>query len=697
MKKTKEHIEIGLIATFLCIIVFFCFCSCNHEESEATVIRKEYRIAIVLPEGKQNENWKRPVEWALDNLNKALIPQRQISIKAEWFDENQTDISKLFAELARREDIYAIIGPLYSANADIAASQCRPYMKTLIPATVSSEMIMRQHADSKNGHFLWFLTENDISQCEVLLTRALQKNAKSVSLLTSKNAYGTTFWDWFAFQAQELGLNLHSMKQYADDEVEEKMIELLSEDTDYLICIPHTQEIAKRMNQCRIKRKSNRPELLFSDVAYITPKDKSFEGMEGITQIHDPRSGFSIAYEVKFGELPGYGSSHFFDAVSLSGLAILHADLTSSTDINTSLCHIVDGDGEEINSFLETGIYHAVEELIAGRHPHITGASGKLKFDSTIYTNVIHSVYCHWQVYNGQHLILEYNTSDDSNRTNSTIANWNWRITQIQDFDNNTSISYPPKEETYALIIATSNQWADFRHQANAYSMYQQLKKNGVDDDHILLILENSVVTRLNYLVRPTENSDLFQEIQVDYSPSKLNFEDLADIISNDDNSQSFHPKSNDNLFVYWVGHASTDKCPLWLDTPIPPQTISGFFNTLSDKKCFRKALFIMESCYSGEVGKCCKDLNIPGLLCITAANENEVSKTSQYDTSNQIWLSNSFTDAILGQFQSSNKQSIYDLYYKTYNLTLGSHVSVYNAENFGNLRTTMVNEFLYP
>lgn len=702
MKKTKNLIEISLIAAFFCFIGSICFCSCNHDENETIVIRKEYRIAIVLPEGNQNEYWRRPIDWALENLNKALISQRQIEVKAEWFDENQADTSKLFAKLARREDIYAIIGPLYSANAEIAANQCRQFMKTLIPATVSSEMIMRQHAESKNGHFLWFLTENDISQCEVLLTRAIQKGAKSVSLLTSTNAYGTTFKDWFAFQAKELGLTVHSMEQYTDDEVEEKMANLLNEDTDCLICIPHSHAITVMMNECRKKQSTNRPELLFSDVAYITPKDQSFEGMEGITQSHDPRSGFSIAYEVKFGESPGYGSSHYFDAISLTGLAILHADLTASNDINASLCYIVDGNGQEINSFQGTGIYHAIEELIAGRRPHITGASGKLKFDRTIYTNVIHSIYCHWQVYNGKHLILEYNTSDDSNRTNSSIANWNWRITQVQDLNDAPSISYPAKKDLYALIITTSAEWINYRHQANAYAIYQRLKKNGVDDEHILLISEDDIAYNVSNLTQgfiqsPDNNTNLYQGIKIDHHPSELAFEDLADLISYDNILQPFRPGSNDNLLVYWVGHSDQNKGPLWLKETISPDTISKFLATLAERDCFRKALFIMETCYSGQVGESCKIQNIPRLLCITAANENEVSKASRYNTPGQIWLSNSFTDALLKQFQTEKEMSIYELYGNIYNLTLGSHVSVYNAKNFGNLRTSPINEFLYP
>lgn len=681
----------------MCLIWMFACCK-DEGNGEEGFIRQEYHIAIVLPlEGDMGSHWRKPIEWSLENLNNALKKQRQIKITAEWFDEDQPDIENLFTTLAQRNDIAAIIGPLYSKNASIAAQQCHLKNKMLIPATVSSEVIMRKYASSKG--FLWCLTENDISQCEVLLTRAIQKGAKSVSLLTSDDEYGTTFWEWFAFQAQELGLRVNSTEQYNDANVTEKMNRLLKEDTDCLICVPRTREITIQMNKCRQQRTHIRPFLLFSDVAYITPKDSNFEGMEGITQTHDPQSGFPIEYKVRFGEAPGYGSAHFFDAITLAGLSILCTDLNLETNINQALRDIVNGTGEEINTVSETGVNKAVKSLIAGKHPHLSGASGKLYFDKSVYTNVTHSIFCHWQVYNGKHLILEYNTSDSLNRTNAAMANWNWKVTQIQNFEENTQFNYPPLKGLYAMIIATSQGWNNYRHQANAYAMYQLLKKNGLDDDHILLISEDDIAENPNnpsqgFIQSPMSDENLHKGIQVDYNPSQLQFKDLLTVF---DNNSAFHPGKTDNLFVYWAGHGEKEG-PRWLNNIIPAYQVADFFKRLSDKQYYRKLFLAMETCYSGQVGIACADKNIPGMLCLTAANRIETSKTSKTNASGSIWISNSFTDNLLEQLSTQgNTLSIYELYHKVYNHTIGSHASVYNSKNVNSLYTTPIREFIYP
>ena len=685
------------ICLAICLIWMFACCKDEGNNGEE-LIRQEYHIAVILPlEGAMSNYWRKPIEWSLENLNKALIKQRQIKITAEWFNENQPDIKSLFSILGERDDIAAIIGPLYSKNASVAAQQCHLKNKMLIPATVSSEMIMRKYASSKG--FLWCLTENDISQCEVLLTRAIQKGAKSVSLLTSDDEYGTTFWDWFAFQAQELDLKTNSVEQYNDANVTEKMNRLLEENTDCLICVPRTREITIQMNECRQKRAHARPFLLFSDVAYITPKDFNFEGMEGITQTHDPQSGFPIEYEIKFGEAPGYGSAHFFDAITLAGLSILYTDLGLETNMNQALRNIVDGTDREINTLSETGISQAVRSIISGQRPHLSGASGKLYFDKSIYTNVTHSIFCHWQVYNGKHLILEYNTSDSLNRTNAAMANWNWKVTQMQTFDKNTQFNYPSQEELYAMIIATSQGWDNYRHQANAYAMYQLLKKNGLDDDHILLISEDDIAGNSNnpiqgFIQSPVSDENLYKGIRVDYQPSQLQFQDLITVF---ENNSTFRPGKTDNLFVYWAGHGEPEG-PRWLNSIIPAYQVADFFKRLSDKQCYRKLFLAMETCYSGQVGIACADKNIPGMLCITAANEKETSKTSKTNASGNIWISNSFTDNLLEQLSNQgNTLSIYELYHKVYDKTVGSHVSVYNSKNVNNLYTTSIREFIYP
>lgn len=53
-----------------------------------------------------------------------------------------------------------------------------------------------------------------------------------------------------------------------------------------------------------------------------------------------------------------------------------------------------------------------VDALAAGKSPYVRGASGHLRFDAKVFTNVLATTYYNFKVYNGQYIILDYNTSD---------------------------------------------------------------------------------------------------------------------------------------------------------------------------------------------------------------------------------------------------------------------------------------------
>lgn len=686
----------GLFALTLLYMYLLAGCTKERFVTLEEQIDREYRIAIVLPFSQGLENhWKKSVNWALDNINTSLIKHRNIKIKAEWHDEDSSEMNALFAGLANREDISAIIGPLYSKDAEIAARQCVRTGKPLL-AMASSELLMRAFAGKD---FLWCLTENDISQCELLLTLAARKGARKVALLACDNIYGQTFLDWFAFQAKEMNMNITGTEIYNDSNLDDKMKILCNSTTDCIICIPSDNRVALRMHALSHSYADNSPFLLFSDVAFLAAPDKTLEGMEGIVQAPDPESGFRTAYEIKYGTLPEYGSAQFYDAVLLAGLGILEADLAGEERINAALKRIVDGEGEAVNVCSDETIDCIVSSLTNRQYPRISGASGKLRFDNSLYTNVLHSVYSHQMVYEGKYLILGYIASDESKRSSSTSVNWNWKVTQSQNFENTVSINYPPKEGLYAVIIAGSAGWVNYRHQADALAIYRILQERKVPDDRILLIMEDDIAFHPANpdpgeirIVSDGKNLYSPQPI-IDYKPSDIDFEVLQELLSGK-GEKSIAPDSIDNVLVFWIGHGERSGLK-WLDKTVTPEQTAGAFNGIANEKRFRKLLFIIEACYAGKIGEEC--VGIPGLLCITAATADETSKVNHYSYRLGTWLSNSFTDALIDCLFTVPALDLVDLYTKTYNRTMGSHVSVYNASCFGNLNETNIEEFLIP
>ena len=60
-------------------------------------------------------------------------------------------------------------------------------------------------------------------------------------------------------------------------------------------------------------------------------------------------------------------------------------------------------------------------------------------------------------------------------------------------------------------------------------------------------------------------------------------------------------------------------------------------------------------------------------------------------------YLTNSFTSSLLNAIQKKgdDRLSIKDLYSETFSNTMGSHVTLYNAENFGNVFRNYVDDYM--
>lgn len=96
---------------------------------------------------------------------------------------------------------------------------------------------------------------------------------------------------------------------------------------------------------------------------------------------------------------------------------------------------------------------------------------------------------------------------------------------------------------------------------------------------------------------------------------------------------------------------------------------------------------------FSGGVMEQCE--GIPGMLFITAANGDETSKADVFNGEMKVWMSNRFTSTFIEQITDNKDVAMRDLYYRLFINTVGSHVMVYNAENYGNLYSADMSEFI--
>lgn len=700
----------------VCMAVMLVLPSCSElwNRSDDDYDQVNYTLAVILPQSEnRNHDFENLADWALESFYRAQKGQkRQIKIDLEWYDEDTEDLDRLARVLRMRDDVKAVIGPFTSTDAEIISKRFLSMNKTMIAPCLTSADLIRSNTGTD---FFWTLCEPDITQCEVLLTRAISNGANSVSLLAVDDIYGNTFVDWFAFQATELGINVGDVITYRSDgsDLPDALCNAFEIEHDALICVPGNLGDAKVMLEAKRDNGEGSPWMLFSDQAFtdgLLRLGELSDYIEGVSPCTDPESGFDKAFEVHFGKPVIQNGSMIYDSFILACSALAILDQGLAPDMNEAMKMLVRSQDSEGNALQSLQIWHSagLSKLISairnGSQPYdIRSASGTLDFDKEDLTSVTQSVYSHWMVYNGKFVHLNYLTSDGGRRTEPSLGAWNWIPSVSQSFDENIEFSYGPVEDNWAVLVAGSRGWENYRHQADVLNFYQILKYLGYSDDHIILIQDDDMAYNLfnpsKGSVKRYDGQELYVDVQTDYHISDLTPEDIENIFLGNKTEKLdkvLETSDGSNVLVFWSGHGVPGAFLLEArpkEQGFTTAHMEHMLSAMSEKGRFRKMLWFVETCYSASVGVAAESAKIPGCMFITAAGAKETSKADiKIDG---IYRTNRFTEILTGVLEQKIDICYRDLCYYLSRYTIGSHVTVLNSSRFDNLFKSSPEEFL--
>jgi len=764
MKKNILYIGIALAAATI-------FSACHHDKEDEEellppqpqpeVAETTINVDIVLPE-KIRGQWQSSIDWAMANIASAQqsLPHK-VTLNLRYHDEDTENLEKLGYALshpAEGEDTcHAIIGPFHSTNATrILRYAERNRLPVIMPTCTSAEL---QRTNARNT-YAWFLTESDITQCEMMVYATQRINATSIALIYSDDTYGQSFRDWFGYYATEQGAQIadKGLLAYKKGESLNSFVRsaIASCEGGLLgLCIALSdgqqfEEVCEAVHKILIEHNNNSSSeanvsILLSDTAFedqIIQNDKMWFSF-GITPIGALNYGYPQSYEARFKNKTRLGDAQIYDALTLIALGAAHQYVNGERclvagkqveydtkpyepGLTDHMRSIVANKNGAICGWNVTGLSLAFKCIAEGSALTITGASSSLNFDEATYTKALNTTYLLWstakQQYGDNNYRLDINpivyfSTAGSNAQASSTSLWqmeNFWMPTIEDVAVNHNL--PNRTDRWAVVISPSTTWSNYRHQADAFAMYQTLLGNGYDDDHIILIVEDNLANDpLNiypgeiFVERSTDaaatsdlfvNDDVRKNAVVDYHFSDLNPEDIADIMlgrSSDRLPQVIHPTASSDVFFFWSGHGGSDEGPLWGNEDASlyfgSQRIKDIVTEMNDNDMYRRVMFAIETCYSGKWGEALEGL--PDVLVLTAATANETSKADMYDRSLSTFLSNAFARTFRRKIYQKKDITIYDLYRELYKTTKGSHVSLYNQQNYGSVYDETMAEFL--
>ncbi len=751
---TKTQIKL-LLFFFISLPLILTSCPKPSDRiTEDTSVTKKIALVIPLTEEKDlQKHFTKTTEWFLSNLEEAMEGlSTPFTLDIEWYDEDTIDLETTAETLASRDDILAIVGPLTSPHVQIFAEKCYKTQKALIVPDATSETLARSFSvnpaksDRKNP-FLWSLAEPDISQAEALISKISSHGGKSMALISCANLYGDTFYEWVPFLAEEMGMTLIKNIRYSTDPTDEYYYEdvlsleeaaesVVGSGADYVICALYSEDDAEEI--FKAKGQNILPSLFFTDTMFSNDfinvwkkyETSLYPGdyVEGTTVYAAPETGFTVTYQSKFNDYPAVGEAQLYDALLLAGFAIKKCmedtpeTKITNAEINAALKDLVTNSSHSLitKCWTAEGMNKIFSDLEKGENVSINGASGYLFVDREILTSLSSSVYAHWTINNDRFVIYDYTSSEASNHVNQNKTSWFWTNTPLNEEEyskiieegNKSTVTYEELKDQQAVLVAASSGWINYRHQADVLYLYQLLKSKGFTDDKIILIMEDDIAYNSQNLYRGQVHSRLtgenvYHDLEIDYFLEELTAQDVSDILTgvkkDEDGIPVLNTDKHTNLLLFWSGHGTNEEGnPLkgkfkWAGM----NNTKGFDTALMDKTLqlmeenqrYRKLLLIAETCYSASV------LNVAegrsGVLAFAASGGSETSFADLYSVELKVWLTNRFSRVFFDEFEVDNGIDFSDLYKELVKKTIGSHVKVFNAGNYGTLSSGYPSEFL--
>jgi len=652
------------------------------------------KIGVLLALTGGDVNFKEPLDWAKDTINsEGGINGRPVELV--YKDTATGDVTEKAQELLDDDSIRIVIGPENSDDVYALAPAFIAKKKVLISPTATSGDILR--AFGKNG-YVWRTVQGDAAQVKVILAILKGKGATKIALLAENSTYGETFYDWTGFFATEYGIDVPFIRQFepGSSTLDADVADALKTNPDYIVAaaFPGDAATIKRA----IDRSGSRTKLFLTDAAaqpvLIQTLGTAAEGLEGTNPTADPDTGFTDAYEKKFGERPADFAATTYDALLIAAFTEARQERDPFESLADSVRQVVYGEAT-VTGWDAQGVRTALEEIRNGPMPWITGASSGLEYDEVLGVDPINTWYSHWQVNNGTFRTLAVLNSENSTVPDKTdgesVGDSHASAGLMSSSRASAGIYTAPAGKTNfeAVVVGPSRGWTNYRHEADALTVYDMLRANGVPDDHIILMVYDDAPTSPeNPLRGDIHNVPKGQNIRsgarVDYTGANVTAATFEDVMTGNRTASTpvvLDSNASTDVFVYIASHGAPGKIVFGTGSSLmSTDDFTALTNSMAKDHRYRQMAFFVDTCFGESVAT---GVTAPGIYYLTGAAKNEPSLGAVYDMDIRQWLSDEFTQGFTSTLKANGNITFRQLYPATYKRVTGSHVRMIDTGNF--------------
>ena len=193
----------------------------------------------------------------------------------------------------------------------------------------------------------------------------------------------------------------------------------------------------------------------------------------------------------------------------------------------------------------------------------------------------------------------------------------------------------------WAVLISTSRFWFNYRHLSNTLSLYRTVKRLGIPDSQILLLLPDDMACNPRNAFPGTVYSnadrrmDLYGEnVEVDYRGYDVTVENFIRLLTDrwDEGVPAGKRLGTDegsNLLIYMTGHGGSEFLKFQDSEEISSWDLADAFSQMREKKRYNEMLFMIDTCQANTLYR---QFYAPGMIATGSSEEDESSYSHHAD-----------------------------------------------------------------
>jgi phosphatidylinositol glycan class K len=269
----------------------------------------------------------------------------------------------------------------------------------------------------------------------------------------------------------------------------------------------------------------------------------------------------------------------------------------------------------------------------------------------------------------------------------------------------------------WAVLVSTSRFWFNYRHMANVLSLYRTVKRLGIPDSQIILMLADDIACNPRNAFPGTVFNNMDQaldlygdSIEVDYRGYEVTVENFIRLLT--DRWDEDQPRSkrlltdeNSNIFIYLTGHGGNEFLKFQDAEEIGSYDIADAFEQMHEKKRYNEIFFMIDTCQANTMYE---RFYSPNILAVGSSAIEESSYSHHSDLDIGVAVIDRFTYYTLDFLEKIEKNSsetmdkLFDVYtFENIHSTPGIRTDLFKrdvnhvklTDFFGNIQNVVVGE----